>query len=115
MPIYEYVCHTCGKSFEEMQKFSDPVLQECICGEAGQVERKVSKSAFHLKGGGWYKDGYGNSNSSSETASSESKNTGTDSSSKDTSSSSKDTPSSSKDTSSSNSSSSPSAPASSAA
>ena len=62
MPIYEYVCKSCGHEFEEMQRFSDAPLEQCpSCQEESSVQRKVSKSAFHLKGGGWYKDGYGNS------------------------------------------------------
>ncbi|HEY8370141.1 MAG TPA: zinc ribbon domain-containing protein [Thermodesulfobacteriota bacterium] len=52
MPIYEYVCPTCG-TFEEMQKFSDPVLTVCPQGHGG-VERKISASGFILKGSGWY-------------------------------------------------------------
>ena len=60
MPIYEYVCKSCGYEFEEMQRFSDAPLEQCpSCQEESSVQRKVSKSAFHLKGGGWYKDGYG--------------------------------------------------------
>lgn len=62
MPIYEYVCSTCGKEFEAIQKFSDAALTECTCGEAGQVQRKLSLSAFQLKGSGWYKDLYGSGN-----------------------------------------------------
>lgn len=56
MPIYEYVCPTCG-TFEEMQKFSDPVLTACPRGHAG-VERKISASGFILKGAGWYVTDY---------------------------------------------------------
>ena len=60
MPIYEYLCRSCGYEFEEVQKFSDPAFDECpSCGESC-AERKVSISSFHLKGGGWYKDGYSN-------------------------------------------------------
>ena len=59
MPIYEYRCQQCGHDFEEMQKFSDPPVERCPeCGSL-EAQRKVSVSAFHLKGGGWYKDGYG--------------------------------------------------------
>ena len=58
MPIYEYHCESCGFQFEEVQKFSDSPLEECPdCGK-NSARRQVSKSAFHLKGGGWYKDGY---------------------------------------------------------
>ena len=65
MPIYEYGCAECGHEFEEMQKFSDPPLQDCPQCEQPTAQRKISISAFHLKGGGWYKDGYGHSTSES--------------------------------------------------
>lgn len=57
MPIYEYGCQGCGKVFEYMQRMSDDPKTECEdCG--GALERLISRSAFHLKGGGWYKDLY---------------------------------------------------------
>ena len=73
MPIYEYGCAECDHEFEEMQKFSDPPLQDCPQCEQPTAQRKISMSAFHLKGGGWYKDGYGSSKpeSSSEDSKSE--------------------------------------------
>ena len=59
MPIYEYDCQNCGYNFEEVQRFSDPPVESCPeCGKLS-AKRRVSISAFHLKGGGWYKDGYG--------------------------------------------------------
>ena len=74
MPIYEYGCQQCGHDFEEMQKFSDPPVERCPeCGSL-EAHRKVSVSAFHLKGGGWYKDGYGSK--SSEEAKSKTDDTG---------------------------------------
>ena len=68
MPIYEYLCASCGYQFEEVQKFTAPPLEECPdCGK-NSARRQVSVSAFHLKGGGWYKDGYsGKSNESEKT------------------------------------------------
>ncbi len=66
MPIYEYLCASCGFQFEEVQKFSDKPLEECPnCGKKS-ASRQVSMSAFHLKGGGWYKDGYQGKNTESE-------------------------------------------------
>jgi putative FmdB family regulatory protein len=57
MPVYEYECPTCEKVFEVQQKISDQPLTACsLCG--GEVRKLVSRSAFHLKGGGWYADGY---------------------------------------------------------
>ena len=74
MPIYEYKCEECGHEFEKMLHFSErdiPLNTPCIlrifdrnqepqcydCG--GKIHLKISMSSFHLKGGGWYNDGYG--------------------------------------------------------
>ncbi len=66
MPIYEYVCQKCGKEFEVLQKFSDEPVKKCIhC--SGKVEKKISSSAFHLKGSGWYKTDYAAAPASTET------------------------------------------------
>ncbi len=57
MPIYEYICQKCGQEIEAIQKVSEaPLTQHDDCG--GKLEKKLSLSAFHLKGGGWYADGY---------------------------------------------------------
>jgi putative FmdB family regulatory protein len=58
MPVYEYRCLACNHQFELRQKFSDAPVDLCPkCG--GAVHKMVSASAFSLKGGGWYGDGYG--------------------------------------------------------
>ncbi len=58
MPLYEYSCKKCGHEFEEIQKFGDKPIKKCpSCGKTS-VEKKVSMTAFQLKGEGWYKDGY---------------------------------------------------------
>lgn len=57
MPIYAYECTACGAEEEHIQKMSDDPVTTCAaCG--GRLKRQVSAAAFHLKGGGWYKDGY---------------------------------------------------------
>jgi putative FmdB family regulatory protein len=56
MPRYEYSCKKCG-TFEVNQRISDPALTHHTCG--APAERLISPSAFALKGGGWYADGYG--------------------------------------------------------
>lgn len=57
MPLYEYKCHLCGKTFEVIQKFSDePLKVHAECG--GATERVLSAPAFHLKGSGWYATDY---------------------------------------------------------
>ena len=57
MPIYEYRCLDCGHQFELMQKFSDPPAETCTSC-AGTVQKLISRSAFHLKGSGWYVTDY---------------------------------------------------------
>jgi len=58
MPIYEYKCTNCGYKFDELQKITDEPL--CVCPKCQQphLEKLVSASNFHLKGGGWYKTDY---------------------------------------------------------
>jgi putative FmdB family regulatory protein len=64
MPLYEYRCHRCGKTFEVLQKFSDePLAVHEDCG--GDVERLISPSAFQFKGSGWYVTDYAGNGKSS--------------------------------------------------
>jgi putative FmdB family regulatory protein len=57
MPIYEYLCRSCGKKFEILQKFSDEPLQtHPECG--GSVDKLISTSALQFKGSGWYVNDY---------------------------------------------------------
>ena len=62
MPIYEYLCLTCGGEFELMQKVSDPSPRRHSCSPKSRVKRKLSLTAFQLKGGGWYSEGYAKGN-----------------------------------------------------
>jgi putative FmdB family regulatory protein len=57
MPIYEYECTGCGKTFEIFQKIGDDPLKECrVC--KGKLQKLISNCAFHLKGSGWYVTDY---------------------------------------------------------
>src|SRR4051812_36154891 len=59
MPIYEYLCQSCQKLSEVMQKFSDAPLTDCEhCGEKGTLAKQMSLSSFALKGSGWYATDY---------------------------------------------------------
>jgi len=77
MPLYEYRCSKCEKTFEVIQKFADaPLIEHEACG--GTVQRLMSAPSFHLKGSGWYatdyaKDGKPGSESSSENKNGEAK------------------------------------------
>jgi putative FmdB family regulatory protein len=63
MPLYEYKCERCGKTFEVMQKFSDdPLTVHENCG--GHVERLLSPPALQFKGSGWYITDYARNNTS---------------------------------------------------
>jgi putative FmdB family regulatory protein len=58
MPIYEYRCESCEAIQEVMQSISAEPLTTCPdCG--GPLRKLISRSAFHLKGSGWYSDHYG--------------------------------------------------------
>ena len=54
MPIYEFVCQTCGSEFEKIQSFSDKTVPVCPRCQSDQVERQMSSPAIHFKGSGWY-------------------------------------------------------------
>ena len=56
MPIYEYECRKCGV-FDYEQSIADRPLARCPKCRS-KVTKLISASAFHLKGGGWYSDGY---------------------------------------------------------
>ncbi|MDD6088210.1 MAG: zinc ribbon domain-containing protein [Desulfovibrionaceae bacterium] len=58
MPIYEYCCRNCGKTFEEWgQHFDSPSEETCPeCG--GVAERIISQTTFKLEGTGWYSTDY---------------------------------------------------------
>jgi putative FmdB family regulatory protein len=58
MPVYEYECAACGHQFEEWQKINDQPVKTCPKCSEDKVERLISQTAFHLKGGGWYSDLY---------------------------------------------------------
>jgi len=57
VPIYEYRCTKCGKTFEAFQKVTDEPINECkFCNAV--VEKLISHSSFQLKGSGWYVTDY---------------------------------------------------------
>jgi putative FmdB family regulatory protein len=57
MPLYEYRCSKCGRTFERIQKFSDKPAAKCPeCG--GRSKRLLSAPAIHFKGTGWYVTDY---------------------------------------------------------
>ncbi|MBL0954675.1 MAG: zinc ribbon domain-containing protein [Leptospira sp.] len=59
MATYDYHCNTCGKDFEHVQSMKEDALTECLCGQKGSVERRISASAgIIFKGSGFYVTDY---------------------------------------------------------
>ena len=72
MPTYEYVCKSCGNTWEANQRISESPLTECPKCHEQTAQRLISGGNFILKGGGWYSDLY-SSTSNKSSSSSESK------------------------------------------
>tara|TARA_B100000787_G_scaffold148834_1_gene120479 strand:- start:226 stop:552 length:327 start_codon:yes stop_codon:yes gene_type:complete len=66
MPIYEYKCDVCDEITEEFDKITSTIktIKCSLCEQP--ATRIMSLGSFHLKGGGWYKDGYGDKKSMSK-------------------------------------------------
>ena len=63
MPIYEYRCSKCGKTFEALQSITAQPITKCIYCQ-GKTKKIVSLSSFQLKGKGWYITDYKNNTGS---------------------------------------------------
>ena len=65
MPTYDYICSSCGNTWEFEQRIVEEPVKVCPkCGKK-TAKRQISAGAgFILKGGGWYSDLYGSSKSS---------------------------------------------------
>ena len=69
MPTYEYVCKSCGNTWEASQRISESPLTECPKCHAQMAQRLISGGSFILKGGGWYADAYSSSSNKSSSSS----------------------------------------------
>ena len=66
MPIYEYVCKSCGEKTELIQRFADKPLVVCPhCGKRA-LKKAFSAPAIQFKGSGWYVTDYARSKESKE-------------------------------------------------
>ena len=54
MPIYEYICESCGERLEVLQKISDQPLRQCPACHKETLKKLVSAAGFRLAGKGWY-------------------------------------------------------------
>lgn len=66
MPTYRYKCKSCGAEREAVKSIhasSEPEFcaeRGCRDGEGKELQmvKQIGAAPFHLKGGGWYRDGY---------------------------------------------------------
>ncbi len=54
MPIYPYLCGSCGHHQDVLQKMSAAPLTTCPECNAETFSKQLSAPAFQLKGSGWY-------------------------------------------------------------
>jgi len=67
MPLYEYLCTSCGRTFEAFQSFGEAPLALCDrCG--GALKRLISAPAVQFKGSGWYVSDYGRPGSAAKSS-----------------------------------------------
>ena len=63
MPIYEYVCGSCKKKTEVIQRVNEAPLKVCPhCG--GKLKKAISAPAIQFKGSGFYITDYARGSSS---------------------------------------------------
>lgn len=55
--IYEYACPKCGAEFETEQRITDEPVARCPHCQTETRRRLVSRTAFVLKGDGWFNKG----------------------------------------------------------
>lgn len=58
MPLYEFECPNCRKTFEKLTKRTNVKTATCPKCKRPRCKKIISNCSFELKGGGWYKDGY---------------------------------------------------------
>ena len=70
MPIYEYVCASCRKKTEVIQRMKAAPLKVCPhCG--GKLKKAFSAPAIQFKGSGWYVTDYARAKSEGDKPSAE--------------------------------------------
>jgi len=68
VPIYEYECGDCGKTFEVFLLSSDKPVKNCQFCQSENIKKLVSNCSFQLKGTGWYVTDYARKQGANNTA-----------------------------------------------
>ena len=56
MPIYDYLCSSCGQTTEVIHGIDAPIPRFCpACGADGTLRKTFATPAVHFKGSGWAK------------------------------------------------------------
>lgn len=56
MPIYDYLCSSCGERTEVIHGIDAPGPRFCpVCGAEGTLRKAFAPPAVHFKGSGWAK------------------------------------------------------------
>lgn len=67
MPIYEYLCNSCGAEKEHLQKINDAPIAVCPACGSNNYTKLISAAGFQLKGSGWYVTDFKNKTKPAET------------------------------------------------
>jgi putative FmdB family regulatory protein len=60
MPMYEFLCLSCGHKDDMLMKVSDPVKIDCPKCKKDSFTKQVSAPNFQLSGTGWYETDFKN-------------------------------------------------------
>jgi putative FmdB family regulatory protein len=58
MPLYEYACPTCTHAEEVLRSAEDRDLPMKCPVDGDAMKRRIARTNFALRGGGWAKDNY---------------------------------------------------------
>ena len=66
MPIFEFICEDCGRTFEELLRSSSVIAEvRCPHCESSQVHKKISRIAARIGSDGAFTSGFSSSPASS--------------------------------------------------
>lgn len=58
MPIYDYRCSGCKKTYEYFHSSANDKIPQCPHCGSKHAKKQVSKNTSHILKGKWFKEGY---------------------------------------------------------